>query len=77
MVDVKPTQTPPMPEVNPPKTPPTDFEKFKELFKEIGCDYRIHLEPDRIYVEIDPILAYGDLGVEFDRRGKFKRFVTG
>lgn len=77
MVDVKPTQTPPMPEVNPPKTPPTDFEKFKELFKEIGCDYRIHLEPDRIYVEIDPILADSDLGVEFDRQGKFKRFVTG
>ena len=55
----------------------TDYEKFKELFKEIGCKYLIHLYPDRIYVEIDPILADGDLGVEFDRKGKFKRFVTG
>ena len=55
----------------------TDYEKFKELFKEIGCKYLIHLEPDRIYIEIDPILANGDLGVEFDRKGKFKRFVVG
>lgn len=77
MVNVKPSQTPPMPEVKLPKTPPTDYEKFKTLFKEIGCDYRIHLYPDRIYIAIDPILADGDLGVEFDRKGKFKRFVTG
>lgn len=55
----------------------TDYEKFKTLFKEIDCKYLIHLYPDRIYIEIDPILAGGDLGVEFDRRGKFKRFVTG
>lgn len=55
----------------------TDYEKFKELFKEIGCEYLIHLYPDCIYVEIDPILADGDLGVEFDRQGRFKRFVTG
>lgn len=77
MVNVKPSQTPPMPEVKSPKTPPTDYEKFKTLFEEIGCEYIIHLEPDRIYIEIDPILADGDLGVEFDRKGKFKRFVTG
>lgn len=77
MVNVKPSQTPPMPEVESPKIPPTDYEKFKELFKGIGCKYRIYLEPDRIYVEIDLILADGDLGVEFDRKGKFKRFVTG
>ena len=55
----------------------TDYEKFKELFKEIDCKYFIHLYPDRIYMEIDPILADGDLGIEFDRQGKFKRFVTG
>ena len=55
----------------------TDYEKFKTLFNEIGCDYLIHLYPDRIYIEIDPILADGDLGVEFDRHGKFKRFMTG
>ena len=55
----------------------TDFEKFKELFKEIGCEYIIHLFPDYIFIAIDPILADGDLGVEFDRQGKFKRFVTG
>lgn len=72
MVNIKPSQTPPMPEVKPPKTPPTDYEKFKGLFKEIGCEYIIHLEPDRIYLAVD-----GDWGVEFDRQGKFKRFVTG
>ncbi len=55
----------------------TDYEKFKKLFKEIDCRYLIHLEPDRIYIEIDPILAEGDLGVEFDKQGKFKRFVVG
>jgi len=77
MVNVKPSQTPPMPEVKPPKTRPTDYEKFKELFKGIGCKYLVYLYPDRIYIEIDPILADGDLGIEFDRRGKFKRFVTG
>lgn len=55
----------------------TDFEKFKELFKEINCDYLIYLFPDCIYIDIDPILADGDLSVEFDRQGKFKRFVTG
>ena len=55
----------------------TDYEKFKKLFKEIDCKYLIHLYPDRIYIEIDPILADGDLGVEFNRKGKFKRFVTG
>lgn len=95
MVNVKPLQTSPMPKVKQPKTPPTDYEKFKTLFeeigckyptdyekfkglfKEIGCEYIIHLEPDRIYIEIDPISADDDLGVEFDRHGKFKRFVTG
>lgn len=55
----------------------TDYEKFKKLLKEIDCKYLIHLYPDRIYIEIDPILADGDLGIEFDRQGKFKRFVTG
>lgn len=55
----------------------TDYEKFKKLLKEIDCRYLIHLEPDRIYIEIDSILADGDLGIEFDRKGKFKRFVTG
>lgn len=76
MVNVKPSQTPPMPEVKSPKTPPTDYEKFKKLFGEIGCGYITHLEPDRIYIiETDSILADGDLGVEFDRQGKFKRFV--
>ena len=54
----------------------TDFEKFKELFKEIGCEYIIQLFPDCIYIDIDPILADSDLSVEFDRQGKFKRFVT-
>lgn len=77
MADLKPSQTPLMPEVEPSKIPPTDYEKFKTLFKEIGCDYRIHLYPDCIYIAIDPILADGDLGVEFDRKGKFKRFVVG
>ena len=77
MVNVKPSQTPPMPEVESPKIPPTDYEKFKKLLKEIDCKYLIHLYPDRIYIEIDPILAEGDLGVEFDRQGKFKRFVVG
>lgn len=76
MVNVKPSQTPPMPEVKPPKAPPTDYEKFKMLFREVGCEYIIHLFPDCIYIEIDSILADGDLGVEFDRQGKFKRFVT-
>lgn len=65
-----------MPEVKPPKTPPTDYEKFKTLFKEINCDYRIRLCPNRIYIETDPILVDGYLGIEFDRQGKFKNFVT-
>jgi hypothetical protein len=55
----------------------TDYEKFKKLLKEINCKYLIHLYPDRIYIEINPILADGDLSVEFDRQGKFKRFMTG
>ena len=72
MVNIKPSQTPPMPEVKPPKVPPTDFEKFKELLTEVGCEYTIWLNPDDVSIEIS-----GDLSVEFDRQGKFKGFVTG
>lgn len=72
MVNIKPSQTPPMPEVKPPKTPPTDYEKFKELLTEVSCEYRIWLDPDGISIE-----TKDNLNIEFDRQGKFKRFVTG
>ena len=57
----------------------TDLQRFEHLFYEIGIEYeKISLTNERTELDISvESMAHGcELGVQFDKDGKFYMFVT-